>query len=171
MQGTIPAPRLRLSSILQDWAGRNGQHLQASTFKTSSTDRTLARRGKMFWNAKRCSSASRPEQVFGDNEREAQATPLAQCRFDPRVGRDSSEDDGVDVTSPQLLLKRRSSERAPMTFRITELIVVAISGLAGTVVMTQFQNTWNKISKDIKKSRSEAEAFPACVDLFCLFRP
>ena len=40
----------------------------------------------------------------------------------------------------------------------TGLIVGAISGLAGTVVMTQFQKTWNKISKDIEKNKSEADA-------------
>src|SRR5882724_4469801 len=55
--------------------------------------------------------------VFGDNESKGQARPLSQCRFDPHVGRDSSEDDGVDVASPQLLLKRRSSEPAPVIFR------------------------------------------------------
>ena len=33
---------------------------------------------------------------------------------------------------------------------LTGLIVGAISGLAGTVVMTQFQNVWNKISEDIR---------------------
>ena len=54
--------------------------------------------------------------VFGDNESEAQAGPLAQCRLDPRVCPDSGEDDGTDVASPQLLLKRRSSERTPMIF-------------------------------------------------------
>jgi hypothetical protein len=33
---------------------------------------------------------------------------------------------------------------------LTGLIVGAISGWAGTVVMTQFQNVWNKISEDIR---------------------
>jgi putative membrane protein len=41
------------------------------------------------------------------------------------------------------------------------LVVGAISGLAGTVVMTQFQNIWNKISEDMQKPRSEHEVKPA----------
>jgi hypothetical protein len=40
-------------------------------------------------------------------------------------------------------------------------MVGAISGLTGTVVMTQFQNVWNRISEDMHKSRTEDEAKPA----------
>jgi hypothetical protein len=40
------------------------------------------------------------------------------------------------------------------------LIVGAISGWAGTVVMTQFQNIWNKIFEDMQKPRSEHDAKP-----------
>jgi putative membrane protein len=38
------------------------------------------------------------------------------------------------------------------------LIVGAMSGLAGTVVMTQFQNVWNKISEKIQKPGTEDKA-------------
>jgi hypothetical protein len=37
------------------------------------------------------------------------------------------------------------------------LVVGAISGLTGTVVMTQFQNIWNKISKEMHKPRTGDE--------------
>jgi putative membrane protein len=47
-------------------------------------------------------------------------------------------------------------ERHPFT----GLIVGAISGLFGTVVMTQFQNIWNKISEDMQKPTSEHDAKP-----------
>jgi len=40
----------------------------------------------------------------------------------------------------------------------TGLIVGAISGLAGTVIMTQFQNIWNKISEDMQKPTGEHDA-------------
>ena len=48
-------------------------------------------------------------------------------------------------------MRSRYRKRHPFT----GLIVGAISGLAGTVVMTQFQNIWNKISEDLQKPRSE----------------
>jgi putative membrane protein len=38
------------------------------------------------------------------------------------------------------------------------LIAGAISGLAGTVVMTQFQNLWNKISEKMPEPQAEDEA-------------
>jgi hypothetical protein len=38
------------------------------------------------------------------------------------------------------------------------LIVEAISGLAATVVMTQFQNVWNKVSEEMQKPKAEEEA-------------
>jgi putative membrane protein len=41
---------------------------------------------------------------------------------------------------------------------LTGLIVGAISGLAGTVVMTQFQNLWNKVSDEMEKPKPEEEA-------------
>jgi putative membrane protein len=41
------------------------------------------------------------------------------------------------------------------------LIVGAISGLAGTVVMTQFRNVWNKVSEEMHEPRTEDEANPA----------
>jgi uncharacterized membrane protein YagU involved in acid resistance len=41
------------------------------------------------------------------------------------------------------------------------LIVGAISGLAGTVVMTQFQNLWKKISEEMLEPQAEDEAKPA----------
>ena len=53
-------------------------------------------------------------------------------------------------------MRSRHQERHPLT----GLIVGAISGLAGTVVMTQFQNVWNKISEDMQP-RTEHEAKPA----------
>jgi len=54
-------------------------------------------------------------------------------------------------------MRSRYQKRHPLT----GLIVGAISGLTGTVVMTQFQNIWNKISEDVHKSRAEDEARPA----------
>lgn len=53
-------------------------------------------------------------------------------------------------------MRSRCREQHPFT----GLIVGAISGLAGTVVMTQFQNIWNKISEDMQKPRSEHGAEP-----------
>jgi hypothetical protein len=53
-------------------------------------------------------------------------------------------------------MRRGYRERHPFT----GLIVGAISGFAGTVVMTQFQNIWNKFSEDIQKPRSEHDAKP-----------
>jgi hypothetical protein len=44
---------------------------------------------------------------------------------------------------------------------VTRLIVGAISGLAGTVFMTQFQNLWNKVSEEIRTSKTEAKATDA----------
>ena len=51
-------------------------------------------------------------------------------------------------------MRSRYRERHPFT----GLIVGAISGLVGTVVMTQFQNVWNKISEDMQKPRSEHDS-------------
>jgi hypothetical protein len=48
-------------------------------------------------------------------------------------------------------MRNRYRARHPFT----GLIVGAIGGLVGTVVMTQFQNIWNKISEDMQKPRSE----------------
>jgi uncharacterized membrane protein YagU involved in acid resistance len=54
-------------------------------------------------------------------------------------------------------MRNRHRERHPFT----ALIVGAISGLVGTVVMTQFQTIWNKISEDMQRPRSEHDAKPA----------
>src|SRR5882724_304298 len=54
-------------------------------------------------------------------------------------------------------MRSRHQEWPPLT----GLIVGAISGLAGTVVMTQFQSVWNKISEDMHKPRTQHEAKPA----------
>lgn len=51
-------------------------------------------------------------------------------------------------------MRRRYQKRHPLT----GLIVGAISGLAGTVVMTQFQNTWNKLSEEMHKPKTQEEA-------------
>ena len=54
-------------------------------------------------------------------------------------------------------MRRRYQKRHP----VTGLIVGAISGLAATVVMTQFQNVWNKVSEEMQKPKAEEEAKPA----------
>jgi hypothetical protein len=51
-------------------------------------------------------------------------------------------------------MRRRYKKRHPLT----GLIVGAISGLAGTVVMTQFQNLWNQVSEPMHKPKAEQEA-------------
>ena len=51
-------------------------------------------------------------------------------------------------------MQRRYLKRHP----VTGLIVGAISGLAGTVVMTQFQNVWNKVSEEMQKPKAQEEA-------------
>jgi hypothetical protein len=51
-------------------------------------------------------------------------------------------------------MRRRYQERHPLT----GLIVGAVSGLAGTVVMTQFQNVWNKVSEEMHKPTAQEEA-------------
>ena len=51
-------------------------------------------------------------------------------------------------------MRRRYQKRHP----VTGLIVGAISGLAGTVVMTQFQNVWNKVSEEMQKPKAQEEA-------------
>ena len=51
-------------------------------------------------------------------------------------------------------MRHRYQKRRPLT----GLIVGAISGLAGTVVMTQFQHVWNEISEEMHKPRPEDEA-------------
>jgi hypothetical protein len=38
---------------------------------------------------------------------------------------------------------------------MTGLIAGAVSGLAGTVMMTQFQNLWNKLSEDMSAAISK----------------
>jgi hypothetical protein len=47
-------------------------------------------------------------------------------------------------------MRRRYQKRHP----VTGLIVGAISGLAATVVMTQFQNVWNKVSEEMHKPKA-----------------
>jgi hypothetical protein len=54
-------------------------------------------------------------------------------------------------------MRSRYQKRHPLK----GLIVGAISGLVGTVVMTQFQNVWNKISEAMHKPKTEHEAKPA----------
>ena len=51
-------------------------------------------------------------------------------------------------------MRRRYLKRHP----VTGLIVGAISGLAGTVVMTQFQNVWNKVSEEMQKPKTQEGA-------------
>jgi hypothetical protein len=51
-------------------------------------------------------------------------------------------------------MRRRYQERHPLT----GLIVGAVSGLAGTVVMTQFQNVWNQVSEEMHKPKAQEEA-------------
>lgn len=46
---------------------------------------------------------------------------------------------------------RRYKKRHPLT----GLIVGAISGLTGTVVMTQSQNLWNKVSEEMHTPKTE----------------
>ncbi len=48
-------------------------------------------------------------------------------------------------------MRRRYKKRHPLT----GLIVGAISGLAGTVVMTQFQNLWNKVYEEMHTPKTE----------------
>jgi putative membrane protein len=50
-------------------------------------------------------------------------------------------------------MRRRYQKRQP----VRGLLVGAISGLAATIIMTQFQNAWNKISEQIHKPKTEAE--------------
>ena len=54
-------------------------------------------------------------------------------------------------------MRKRYQKRHPLE----GLIVGAISGLAATVVMTQFQNVWSKITEKMNKSRTEHETKPA----------
>lgn len=49
-------------------------------------------------------------------------------------------------------MRRRYQKRQPLT----GLLIGAISGLAATVIMTQFQNVWNKISERIQDPKPEA---------------
>jgi putative membrane protein len=51
-------------------------------------------------------------------------------------------------------MRRRYQKRHPLT----ALILGAMSGLAGTVIMTQFQNVWNKFSVDAHKPANEPDA-------------
>ena len=54
-------------------------------------------------------------------------------------------------------MRRRYQKRRP----VTGLLIGAISGLAATVIMTQFQNVWNKVSERIHEPKTEAEDKPA----------
>jgi H+/Cl- antiporter ClcA len=51
-------------------------------------------------------------------------------------------------------MRRRYQKR----HALTGLIVGAISGLAGTVVMTQFQNLWNKASEQMRAAKATEKA-------------
>jgi hypothetical protein len=51
-------------------------------------------------------------------------------------------------------MRRRHQKR----HALTGLIVGAISGLAGTVVMTQFQNLWNKASEEMRAAKATEKA-------------
>ena len=50
-------------------------------------------------------------------------------------------------------MRLRYQKRRPLS----GLLLGAISGLAATVIMTQFQNVWNKISERIHESETETE--------------
>jgi len=50
-------------------------------------------------------------------------------------------------------MRHRYQKRQPLT----GLLVGAISGLAATVIMTQFQNAWNKISERLHEPKTEAD--------------
>jgi putative membrane protein len=54
-------------------------------------------------------------------------------------------------------MRSRYQKRHPLK----GLIVGAISGLAGTFAMTQFQNVWNRIGEEMQEPRAEPEAKPA----------
>lgn len=51
-------------------------------------------------------------------------------------------------------MRRRYQRRRPLT----GLLIGTISGLAATVLMTQFQNIWNRISERIHEPTTEAES-------------
>jgi putative membrane protein len=50
-------------------------------------------------------------------------------------------------------MRRRYQKRHPLT----GFFIGAISGLAATLIMSQFQNVWNKISERIHEPQTEAE--------------
>ena len=54
--------------------------------------------------------------VLHDDKGEAQASSLPRGRFDAGVGRNTSEDDGVDSTLLQFLLEIRACESSPVPF-------------------------------------------------------
>src|ERR1700722_19092529 len=55
--------------------------------------------------------------VFDDDKAKAEAGTLSRRGLDPRIGRDSGEDDRIDTTRLKLLLKIGSGKGAPVTFR------------------------------------------------------
>ena len=54
--------------------------------------------------------------VFNDDKAKAEAGTLSRRGLYPRIGRDSGEDDRIDTTRPELLLKVGSGKGAPVMF-------------------------------------------------------